>query len=230
MTALPILLILICWLISQWARSRYDGMLKENLGVNAPGGASGAEMALEFLKAHEVNDVQVVVHNATVSDYFDPGRRRLFLRKDVAEGSTLGAWAVALHEAAHALQTGEELDALRWRQSCIRMTRYLPVLIMVGVALLMFLLKMRFQPALMMGAGGLAVLQMMNAGTLAVERNANVRLRRWLEEKFSRQPALLDRLESIIGPVATRELGDLTQSGRYFFFSALPGSGSARPK
>jgi hypothetical protein len=40
---------------------------------------------------------------------------------------------------------------------------------------------------------------------------------------------LLEKLESIIGPVCTRELGDLVQSPRYFFFSALPGSGKSRP-
>jgi uncharacterized protein len=213
MLVMPLLLVIACWVISQWAA-----------------GATGQEMALEFLSAMEVKDVQVIEHNAMVSDYFDPTRRRLFLRKEHAQGTTLAAWTVAMHEAAHALQTTEDMDALRWRQSCIRMSRYLPTLTAILVAAAMFLMKMPFRTAFMLGAGCLALILMMNLGTLAIEKNANQRLLLWLTDRFSRQPALLDKLENLLGPMATRELGDLAQSPRYFFFSALPGSGKLRPR
>jgi hypothetical protein len=36
-------------------------------------------------------------------------------------------------------------------------------------------------------------------------------------------------LEGYLNRAATREVGDLLQSPRYFLFSAMPGSGSNRP-
>jgi uncharacterized protein len=230
MLLVPMLLFIASWLVSQWARGRYQNMLSENLRINAPGGATGGQMALEFLKDQGVTDVQVVIHNAMVSDYFDPSRRRLFLRKDVAEGTSLAAWAIAMHEAAHALQTGEQMDALKWRQTTIRLTRYMPIFVLLAAGLMMAFMKVPFRLALMFGAAGIALLMAMNAGSIGVEKQANAKLRAWLETRFARQPSLLEKLDELIGPVATRDLGDLVLAPRYFFFSALPGSGSARPK
>ncbi|HCN76644.1 MAG TPA: peptidase, partial [Verrucomicrobiales bacterium] len=51
------------------------------------------------------------------SNCFDPRRRRLFLTRETAGGATLAAWAVALHEAGHAAQTGEALGDVKWRQT-----------------------------------------------------------------------------------------------------------------
>jgi hypothetical protein len=77
-------------------------------------------------------------------------RRRLFLSRDIREGSTLAAWALALHEAAHALQTGEDRDALLWRRTCVRLTRYIPVLALFGVVAMMFFMKLPFRVTLPM--------------------------------------------------------------------------------
>jgi uncharacterized protein len=230
MLVAPLILVIACWLVSQWAHGRYTRMLVEGGKIAAPGGATGKEMALEFLRDQGVTDVQVVEHQALVSNYFDPVRRRLFLRKEHAQGNTLAAWVVAMHEAAHALQTGENLDALRWRQSCIRMSRYLPMLSLIAAAAAMFFIKMPFRTAFLLFAGSVALIMMMNVGTMAVEKQASQLLREWLEKRFARQPTLLEKLLEMLGCMTTRELGDLGQSARYFFFSALPGSGKLRPR
>jgi Zn-dependent membrane protease YugP len=230
MLVLPLLLVLACWLISQWAQGRYARMVLEGSKLTAPGGATGKEMAIEFLQEQGVTDVQVVEHQALVSNYFDPARRRLFLRKEHSQGVTLAAWIIAMHEAAHALQTGENLDALRWRQSCIRMSRYLPTLSLFAIGAAMFFIKMPFRTAFLLFAACLSLIMMMNLGTLAVEKHASKLLREWLEKRFDRQPVLLEKLLEMLSSVTTRELGDLSQSARYFFFSALPGSGKLRPR
>ncbi len=113
--------------VARWAQARHGSMMLKGFRANAPTAHTGGEIALMFLKSEGVDDVQIIEHNAVVTDYFDPTRRRLFLRRDVAQGTTLSAWAIALHEAAHALQTGEALGELKWRQSCIRMSRYIPM-------------------------------------------------------------------------------------------------------
>jgi gamma-glutamyl phosphate reductase len=49
------------------------------------------DIAAEFLAANEASDVQIVRHNSVVSDYFDPARRRLFLRAENYDGKDLAA-------------------------------------------------------------------------------------------------------------------------------------------
>jgi len=173
--------------------------------------------------------VVVVEHNSTVTDYFDPGRRRLFLSPEVAQGVTMAAWAVALHEAAHATQRGEAEGELKWRQTVIKLTRYGPVFTALAAAALLFI---KFPPklAFMAWIVSCVLFLLLNLGTLAIEFNANARLRRFLEKHLERWPDAREKLQGYLSRVAMREVGDLLRSPRYFFFSALPGSGSSRPE
>jgi uncharacterized protein len=229
MLAIPILILVLCIGVCRWASGRFEAMLGRASKEPAPTAHTGAEVAQLFLAFEEIRDVEVQVHNGTVTNYFDPTRRRLFLSPDVAKGTTMAAWTLALHEAGHATQTGEMLGDVKWRQSVIKMTRYGPVFAAVAAALMMFFLK--FPPRFaVMGFGAMCVIfLLLNAGTLAVEFNANARLRRFLEKHLSHRVSAHERLEGYLHRAATRELGDLLHSPRYFFFSALPGSGSSRP-
>lgn len=229
MLAIPILLITLCVGLCRWAAGRYEAMLQQGSRETAPTAHNGAEMAQLFLAHEDINDVEVVPHGGTVTNYFDPKRRRLFLHQDVASGTTMAAWAVALHEAAHATQTGDALGDLKWRQTVIKLCRYGPVFAAVGTAMATFFMKLPVRFSLM---GLLAVCVMfllLNLGTLAVEMNANARLRRFLEKHLAKHPSAQERLTAYLNRVATREVGDLLHSPRYFFFSALPGTGTSRP-
>jgi len=63
-----------------------------------------------------------------------------------------------------------------------------------------------------------------------VEFNANARLRRFLDKHLERHPEALDRLGAYLSRVATREVGDMLRSPRFFLLSGLPGSGKIRPQ
>lgn len=218
-----------CIAFARWASGRYESVMRKGNAVNAPTAHTGAEIALKFLQFEGVEDVQVVEHDAMISDYFDPARRRLFLRRKVAHGTSLAAWAVALHEAAHAIQTGEALGGLKWRQSCVRMSRYLPTFVgIVAVALMVFRILIP-RLALMVIAAALLAILLLNAGSLPTEFNANKRLRRFLEEYLKNHPQAHSRLEELLFGMALREAGDALNSPRYFFFSALPGTSRSRP-
>jgi uncharacterized protein len=229
MLFIPLILALAAIFVSKWALGRYSDRMTQGTRSQAPENLTGAQIATEFLNAHDAGDVQIVPHDGVVTNYFDPIRRRLFLSKDIREGKNLSAWALALHEAAHALQKGEDRDAFLWRRTCIRLTRYVPVLAAVACGSLLAFLKMPFRNVLFIFVGICVLLMLLNIGTLAVEKNANARLMRWLEDRLSSSPSALDKLEVLLAAIATRELGDLLQSPRYFFFSALPGTSSARP-
>ena len=229
MIAVFIIVLLFIFGASRHALGRYESAIAGGRRQQAPLPFTGEEIALEFLKDNDVTDVQVVEHNAVVTDYFDPARRRLFLRSEFKDGKHLAAWAVALHEAAHALQTGDALPELKWRRSCIKMTRYVPTL--TGILLITFtLLKaLPFRTALMGAIAAWAVVLLLNIGTLAVERNANLRLRKFLNERLRQHPSAREQIDFILSATGIREVGDLLRSPRYFFFSALPGTSKTRP-
>jgi Zn-dependent membrane protease YugP len=78
-------------------------------------------------------------------------------------------------------------------------------------------------------AGACVVALLLNIGTLAIEFNANKRVLRWLEDRLDHAPGAQDKLRQILSAVATREVGDLLKSPRYFFLTALPGTSRSRP-
>jgi Zn-dependent membrane protease YugP len=231
---MPLILIAIVFLVafgvSRWCLRRFEDAVLQGERQKSPLPMTGEEIAMEFLLSEEISDVQVLEHNGMVTDYFDPSRRRLFLRSEFKNGRHLAAWAVALHEAAHATQTGEALAELRWRRSCIHLTRYLPTLAgIVAVALMLLkVLAPRYAILAVAAVCGLALL--LNFGSMAVERNANLRLRRFLDRRLADHPEARERLDALLSAVACREAGDLLRSPRYFFFSALPGSSKIRPR
>lgn len=215
--------------VARWTQARHATMMAKGARTNAPTAHTGAEIALLFLQSEGVGDVQVVEHNAIVSDYFDPARRRLFLRRESARGTTLAAWATALHEAAHALQTGESLGELKWRQSCIRMSRYLPTLTVIIIGVMMVFRVLDPKRAMLVAGGIFLLLLLLNLGSVPLELNASKRLRPFLDAHLKNHDQARGRLDELLFCMAIREVGDLLSSPRYFFLSALPGTGKSRP-
>lgn len=230
MLIIPLLVLILCIAASRLAAQRYKEVIDHGSQERAPTAHTGAEIARLFLAEEEATDVQVVEHSGTVTDYFDPARRRLFLRPEFANGTTMAAWAVALHEAAHATQTGESLGELKWRQSVIRLNRYGPVFTAIAVLALTLARILPARLALVAFGAACAIFLLLNLGTLGIEFNANARLRRFLEKHLAKTPSAWDKLEVYLSRVATREAGDLLRSPRYFLFSAMPGSGNLRPR
>ena len=229
MLVVPIVLFVICLGICRWASGRFDEMWSQGSKERAPTAHTGAEMAQLFFNFEGLTDVEIVEHNGVVTNYFDPVRRRLFLSREVGQGTSMAAWTVALHEAGHATQEGEALSDYRWRLRVIKLNRYAPTLAAVLAAGGMILLKF---PARFAMIGLLALclsILLLNLGTLSVEYRANASLRRFLEKHLSKWPTAQERLESYLHRAATREVGDLLNSPRYFLFSAMPGTGTARP-
>lgn len=224
MLAIPILLLVVCLGVCRWARGRFEEMWSQSVKETAPTAHTGAEIARLFLNFEGVSDVEILEREGVVTNYYDPARRRLFLSREVARGTHLAAWAVSLHEAGHAVQEGEALHEFKWRLMVIRWTRYGPTLAVVLAVGAMFLLRVPGRFALLALLAAFLGTLLLNLGTLSVEMRANASLRRFLEKHLARWPAALERLEHCLHRVATREVGDLLSSPRYFLFSAMPGT------
>ncbi len=227
---IPLLLFVATIGITRYFAGRFETACKRGARENAPMARTGAEIAQMFLASEGFEDVQVVEHNGVVTDYYDSKRKRLFLRPEVANGTTMIAWAIALHEAAHAPQTESSKGDLLWRQTCIRMARYGPVFLGIGLITASFLKVLPVRMALIGFAVVMAIFAALNIGTLAIEFNANARVRKFLERHLDLKDSARERLESLLPGVASKEVGDLLRSPRFFFFSALPGSTKVRPQ
>jgi uncharacterized protein len=229
MLVIPIVLFLICLGICRWAAGRFDEMWEHGVKERAPTAHTGAEMAQLFFNFEGVCDVEIVEHNGMVTNYFDPARRRLFLSREVGQSTSMAAWTVALHEAGHAVQEGDRLQDYKWRQSVIKLNRYAPTLAAVLAVGGMILLKFPPRFAMIALLALCLSILLLNLGTLSVEFRANASLRQFLEKHLAKWPSALDRIGSYLHRAATREVGDMLRSPRYFLFSAMPGSGSSRP-
>ena len=230
MIAIFLIVLILAYGASRYALQRYEAAVAEGSRMRGPLSFTGGELALEFLKDQGITDVQIEEHDGLITDYYDPARRRLFLRRSFKDGQSLAAWAVALHEAGHAVQTGEALAEFNWRRSCIRITRYLPTLSVIIAILMKVLVRIPTLPLLIAVAATWALVMALNVGTLAIERNANLRVRRFLDDRLAAYPTTQEKMDALLGAVSIRELGDLIRSPRLFFFSALPGKRSTRPQ
>ncbi|MCA1963092.1 MAG: zinc metallopeptidase [Prosthecobacter sp.] len=229
MLLLPILVLAVCLGVCNWAASRYQTMLQEAGREKAPTAHTGAEIAQLFLNYQGAEGVEIMEHAGVITNYYEPRRRRLFLAPTVAAGTSLADWTLALHEAGHAAAEGEETDDLKWRQTVIKLCRYAPMLALILALGAMILLKMpgRF---ILIGLPAICfILLLLNLGTLSEEFRANRRLSRFLDKHLNRNPAARQTLEEHLRRAAMREVGDLISSPRYFFLSAIPGTGMARP-
>lgn len=224
-----IAVIAISFFVSRAAGQRFKQAMAGAQNTKAPYAHSAAEIAQIFLHSEGITDIEIVRHQGVVTDYFDPRRRRLFLSRRTEESTSLAAWAIALHEAAHATQTGDTLGELKWRQSCIRLSRYMPTLMALILAVLTLLKVVNPRIALMLFGAVWAGIFLLNLGTLAIEWNANLRLRRFLDDHLADYPDARGQLDRLLATVATRELGDQVDSPRFFFLSALPGTSKLRP-
>ena len=216
--------------IANFGRGRFEGAMKLGAKCKSPGGQTAAEVAREFLDAGEAADVRIVEHNALVTDYFDAGRRTLFLHPDVMNSPSTAAWAIALHEAAHAMQSNTMRAALDMRRSNIRLTRYVPALSAAMFAVLGFLRRPPFAIGWRIVAAIWFVVMLLNVLSLPIEFNASQRALAFLERKLRKNPEALDQFGRLLGGVAWRDTAAFLRSPLYCLFGALPVGGALRPR
>lgn len=227
MPGIFLILLFVSLAVAFFAKQRYEVALASGIKAVMPGGQTAAEVAREFLDANGADDVKIMEHSATVTDYFDPKRRCLFLHRDVTNGRSAAAWAIALHEAAHAAQPSAPVEM---RLGNIKLTRYVPALTVLAFVVLGFLKRVPFPIGLRITAVIWFVVMLLNVMSLAVEFNASARAMAFLERKLSRHHELLEHLPHILKGVAWRDTAAFLRSPLYCLFGLLPAGGKLRPQ
>ncbi len=230
MLALIIIPLLFALAAAKFASDRFHAAIKTGSKVGVPGAMTAAEAVREFLDENDASDVKIMEHNAFVSDYYDVGRRCLFLNQSTMMGTDAASWSLALHEAAHALQTGESAKLFLWRQGNIRLTRYAPTLIAFVCLLLNFLKRLPFRSTLMICGILFALIMLVNLLSTPIEKNASARVMSWLDRRLEKYPELLDTFAVVLSGVAWRDTAVFLKSPMHFFYAFLPMGGKLRPR
>lgn len=157
-----------------WAQWRVQSAYAKWSRVPSRRGLTGAQAAREVMRAGGVTDVEIVEIPGTLTDHYDPRRRRLALSRANYRGTSLAALGVSAHEAGHAIQDKTRYPALRLRMSLIPMTAVASNLIYVVIAVGVFVPAFFPKAALAMVAIFL-ILTFFQLVTLPVEYDASSR-------------------------------------------------------
>ena len=76
---------------------------------------SGQEIARAILDNNNLSNVHIVETSGNLSDHYDPSRKVIKLSREIFNGETIAASAVAAHEVGHAIQDKEGYIFMRIR-------------------------------------------------------------------------------------------------------------------
>ena len=158
-------LALVLWARRQVARAG-------STAVEAP--VDGATAAAAILEAAGVSGPKIVAATGPLANFYDPLRKELRLSRDVLEGRTPRALAIASHEAGHAIQDAQGYWPMRLRVPLVlgaRLGKGVVWMILIAGILLIF-------PDLVYRGGILfTALALLLLALQVIERDANRRSR-----------------------------------------------------
>ena len=111
-------------LLGLWAQAKVQSTYHKYSQVNSRGRISGREAAAAVLRAGGVSGVEIVETGGTLTDHYDPQKKRLVLSRANYQGTSLAALGVAAHEAGHAIQHKVGYPALKLRMGLVGVTGF----------------------------------------------------------------------------------------------------------
>lgn len=141
---------------------------------------SGRDIAEKMLRDHQIRDVRVISTEGRLTDHYNPLDRTVNLSREVYDGNSVAAAAVAAHEVGHAVQHANAYSWLQFRSKMVptlsATSRFIPWLLLGGVLTLHV-----FPQLLMIGVALFAFTTLFTFVTLPVEFDASRRALVWLD-------------------------------------------------
>ena len=109
-------------LLSLWASARVKSTFAKYSRVLSSKRITGAQAAAIMLKANGINDVSIDAVGGTLSDYYDPGKKRVKL--SVYNDTSVAGIGVACHEIGHAIQHAQNYFPVRLRAAIVPITNF----------------------------------------------------------------------------------------------------------
>jgi Zn-dependent membrane protease YugP len=166
---------ILSWLVSSQMKSRFRKYSK----IPLSNGMTGRDVAEKMLRDQGITNVRVGNVEGQLTDHYNPLERTINLSKEVYNGSSVAAAAVAAHECGHAVQHANAYAWLGFRSKLVPTvsfaSRYVQWILLAGI-----LLVQRFPGILIFGIGLFALTTIFSIITLPVEVNASKRALVWL--------------------------------------------------
>ena len=173
-----IAVMVLSFIIQRVLQSKFD----KYSGIQAPGGMSGAEVARMMLERNGIRDVEVISIDGRLTDHYNPQDSTINLSRDVYNGRSVAACAVAAHETGHAIQHAKGYGPLKMRTSLVPVVNFANNT--VQWVLLLGILLIKVTPALLWaGIALFALTTLFSFITLPVEIDASVRAVNWLSSE-----------------------------------------------
>lgn len=87
-----------------YAQIKVKSTFEKYSKVRSQRGITGAQAAMQMLRANGLSEVPVEEVKGKLSDHYDPTKKVLRLSRDVGQSTSVAAIGVALHEVGHAIQ------------------------------------------------------------------------------------------------------------------------------
>ena len=117
-----IFFIIIPIIVGLWAQMKVKSTYGKYVQVPSRGRIIGREAAQAVMESAGIYDVEIVECHGTLTDHYDPSKKRLALSHENFRGSSLAALGVAAHEAGHAIQHKQEYAPLNLRMALVPIT------------------------------------------------------------------------------------------------------------
>ena len=166
-------------LVQYQMKSRFAKYSKEFL----PSGLTGREIAEKMLHDNGIYDVTVGCIEGTLTDHYNPTNKTLNLSREVYNGSSVAAAAVAAHECGHAVQHATAYRWLGLRSAMVPSVNIgsrFSMWLIIGGLLLASISSLGYWVAVA-GVALFALTTLFAFVTLPVEFNASNRALAWLE-------------------------------------------------
>jgi len=161
---------------------------------------SGQEIAQKMLKDNGIYDVQVVSVEGSLTDHYNPMDKTVNLSKEVYEGRSIAAAAVAAHECGHAVQHATAYSMLMLRSKIVPAVQISSTLsqwiIMAGIGFMGF--GGGNTTFLLIGIILFAMTTLFTIITLPVEFDASARALQWLSTANITSPSEKDKAKDAL--------------------------------
>lgn len=174
-----LLLVIVPLLLGLWAQFRVKSAFNRASKIPSSSRMTGAQIAREIMRAHNITDVGVEESHGMLSDHYDPKAKMLRLSQAVFNGQSVAAAGIAAHEAGHAIQHAVHYGPLGLRSALVPAavvgSNVANVAIMIGVFVMALVSAKLGTPILLIGILGLCLVALFQLITLPVEFDASRR-------------------------------------------------------
>lgn len=98
------LLLLIGFILVIFAQFKINSAYSKYRKISNSAGLTGFDVARKILDANDLSNITIYETGGNLTDHYNPSKKLIKLSKDIYNGTSVAACAVAAHECGHAIQ------------------------------------------------------------------------------------------------------------------------------